>query len=211
MIYFPELTSSLPEMHRSLLEMGNCKRRLQRQGLRWEDLLDTLWDLERLDGDQDSRALASGRRDGALGLRQGQGRGAEDGLCSVARKEGNSFRVALNVRNYQPEELSVAVDGDTVTVRGNHEEQKPDGFVSRHFTRKYQLPPEARLSEIRSSLGADGTLAIEVPLQAPALPAGERRIPITFTHSGGQSPASDAGQPAANGEGDGHSPVPQVA
>jgi crystallin alpha B len=64
---------------------------------------------------------------------------------------------------------------------GKHEEKQDEhGFVSRHFTRKYQLPPSYKPDNVQSTLSSDGILTISAAAPEPAQPINqERSVPIT--------------------------------
>ena len=51
------------------------------------------------------------------------------------------FKITLDVKNFDPEDIKVKTVGDQVEVQGRHEEKKDDqGMVKRDFTRKYNIP-----------------------------------------------------------------------
>lgn len=64
----------------------------------------------------------------------------------------------LEVTNFTPSELSVKLANDkTVIVEGKHGERPDmDGFVSREFTRKYNLPESVDPSSVECYLSKDG-------------------------------------------------------
>ncbi|XP_039450256.1 protein lethal(2)essential for life-like [Culex pipiens pallens] len=102
---------------------------------------------------------------------------------AVQKKSRESFEVSIDVQNFKPEEISVKMVDNYITVEGKHEEkQDEEGFVSRHFVRKYQLPEGHDLERVASSLSSDGVLTIRAPrLALPEVPAKERSIPIVRT------------------------------
>lgn len=54
--------------------------------------------------------------------------------------------------------------GNDVIVEAKHEERQDEhGFVSRHFVRRYVLPPSHDVINITSSLSSDGVLTITAP------------------------------------------------
>lgn len=97
----------------------------------------------------------------------------------------------LEVSNFLPSELSVKLVNDkTITVQGKHGERaETEGFVSREFTRKYQLPESVVPSSVECFLSRDGVLVIRGHAPRSKNPHGrfsERHepsnvIPI-FTH-----------------------------
>ena len=119
------------------------------------------------------------------------------------RIEKDRYVIYLDVKHFSPEELSVNVTDEFITIHGKHEGrqvrgqkiveqnwfgdgshtftlwlyfQDDHGFVSREFLRKYRLPTGVSGAEVTSSLSVDGILTIT----APRLSAGsERTIPIS--------------------------------
>jgi crystallin alpha B len=89
------------------------------------------------------------------------------------------FEVSLDTHEYRPDELTVNVNNDMLTVEGKHEEKSEDGssFVARHFVRKYALPRGCEAHTVNSNLSSDGVLMITAP-KNPALAHNERAIPI---------------------------------
>lgn len=96
---------------------------------------------------------------------------------SEMRIEKDRFVIFLDVKHFSPEELSVNVSDDFITVRAKHEDRQDDhGFVSREFFRKYRLPAGVYTADVTSSLSSDGVLTITAPRSAHA---SERNIPIS--------------------------------
>ena len=51
------------------------------------------------------------------------------------------FKITLDVKNFDPEDIKVKTVGDVVEIQGRHEEKKDEtGVVKRDFTRKYNIP-----------------------------------------------------------------------
>ena len=73
-------------------------------------------------------------------------------------------QVILEVQQFSPEEITVKTVGNQVIVEAKHEERQDEhGFVSRHFVRRYVLPPSHDVFNITSSLSSDGVLTITAP------------------------------------------------
>uniref|UniRef100_A0A8C7E376 Heat shock protein beta-1 n=1 Tax=Naja naja TaxID=35670 RepID=A0A8C7E376_NAJNA len=114
---------------------------------------------------------------------------------SEIRQTSDSWKVALDVNHFAPEELMVKTKDGVVEITGKHEEKQDEhGFISRCFTRKYTLPPGIDASVVRSSLSPDGMLTVEAPLPKPAIQSAEITIPVTF-EAHAQIPTSDAKKP----------------
>ncbi|XP_060520886.1 alpha-crystallin B chain-like [Cylas formicarius] len=77
----------------------------------------------------------------------------------------DTFSVSVDVQQFKPEELSVKVtDDNSITVEGKHEERQDEhGYISRHFVRKYKLPEDCDIKQLRSRLSSDGVLSITAP------------------------------------------------
>jgi crystallin alpha B len=108
---------------------------------------------------------------------RGKGHGAETGMSEV-KNEKDKFEIHLDVSQFKPEEVKLRTEGNQVIIEGKHEE-RPDehGFISRQFSRKYMLPKDVDMTQLKSTLSHDGTLSIAAPKQALALPQ-MREIPI---------------------------------
>ena len=74
------------------------------------------------------------------------------------------MQVILEVQQFSPEEITVKTTGNNVIVEARHEERQDEhGFVSRHFVRRYVLPPSHDVINVTSSLSSDGVLTITAP------------------------------------------------
>ncbi|XP_058835627.1 protein lethal(2)essential for life-like [Topomyia yanbarensis] len=96
---------------------------------------------------------------------------------AVVKRNKDGFQVNIDVHQFKPEEISVKMANDYITVEGKHEEKQDEhGFVSRHFTRRYRLPDGHDADKVVSTLSSDGVLTIKAPKLA--LPESERTIPV---------------------------------
>lgn len=78
--------------------------------------------------------------------------------------EKDKYVINLDVKHFSPEEISVNINGDFITILGKHEERQDDhGFVAREFTRKYKLPGGTSSGVVTSSLSCDGVLTVSIP------------------------------------------------
>ncbi|XP_075982944.1 protein lethal(2)essential for life-like [Anticarsia gemmatalis] len=98
----------------------------------------------------------------------------------VVSQDKEKFQVTLNVKCFTLGELTVKTVDKTLVIEGDHGE-KPEqtGFVSRSFTRKYELPEGAQADLVVSSLSPDGVLTVTAPFKVP--PKNERIVPISLT------------------------------
>ncbi|KAM6984132.1 crystallin, alpha B, b [Tautogolabrus adspersus] len=96
---------------------------------------------------------------------------------SEMRIEKDRYVIYLDVQHFSPDELSVSVSEEFITVHAKHEDRQEDhGFVSREFLRKYRLPAGVSGTDVTSSLSVDGVLTITAPRSSPG---PERTIPIS--------------------------------
>ncbi|XP_075887555.1 alpha-crystallin B chain-like [Nelusetta ayraudi] len=101
---------------------------------------------------------------------------AENGHSEM-RTEKDRYVIYLDVKHFSPEELSVSVDEEFITIHARHEARQDDhGFVSREFLRKYRLPAGVTGADITSSLSIDGVLTITAPRSSSGT---DRNIPIS--------------------------------
>ncbi|EDW40846.1 heat shock protein 23 [Drosophila sechellia] len=101
--------------------------------------------------------------------------GASSGAVSKIGKDG--FQVCMDVSHFKPSELVVKVQDNSVLVEGNHEEREDDhGFITRHFVRRYALPPGYEADKVASTLSSDGVLTIKVPKPPAIEDKGNERI-----------------------------------
>jgi len=81
------------------------------------------------------------------------------------KNEDSKMEISLNTAGYKPSELQVNVVDGEITIEGKHEEKTEAGhtMLSRQFSRRYNLPAEAKLDGVESNLSQDGILVITVP------------------------------------------------
>lgn len=102
---------------------------------------------------------------------------------STIQADKNKFQVSLDVQQFAPEEMSVKVVGKNVVVEGKHEEKQDEhGWISRQFVRKYIVPEQCDIDQLKSSLSSDGILMITVPRkEIDPTSKNERIIKIQIT------------------------------
>ncbi|TKS82999.1 Alpha-crystallin A chain [Collichthys lucidus] len=90
----------------------------------------------------------------------------------------DSYVIYLDVKHFSPDELSVSVSDEFITIHAKHEDRQDNhGFVSREFLRKYRLPAAVSVADVTSSLSVDGVLTITVPRPSSGT---EHTIPISY-------------------------------
>lgn len=104
---------------------------------------------------------------------------------SEVKNDEKQFQVALNVKQFKPEEIQVKIVDNFIVIQGKHEEKQDEtGFCSREFTRRYMLPQACEAETVTSSLSPDGVLTILAPkkvLEEP--PKQERQVTIDVDES----------------------------
>lgn len=76
----------------------------------------------------------------------------------------DGFHVSLDVGHFQPNEISVKTENNSVVIDAKHEDIKDDhGFISREFRRRYELPDGFKAEDVTSTLSSDGVLTIKAP------------------------------------------------
>ncbi|KAL6730635.1 hypothetical protein Aduo_001590 [Ancylostoma duodenale] len=85
------------------------------------------------------------------------------GLSDKVTNDESKLAISLKVPQFKPEELKVGLHGRTLMVEGKQEVKEEGAYSMRCFTRRWVLPEEVDVEQIRSSLTEDGRLAIEAP------------------------------------------------
>lgn len=105
-----------------------------------------------------------------------------DELEKQAKIGKDGFQVCLDVQHFQPNEISVKTVDNSIVVEANHEErQDSHGYISRKFTRRYELPDEYKAKDVISSISSDGILSIKCPKSEPAIEGNVRHVQIQQT------------------------------
>lgn len=118
----------------------------------------------------------------------------------VVEKEGNLL-VRADMPGIKPEDIEVQVEGDVLTIRGQHEEShedKRENFLRRErtyrsFARSLSLPPNIDANAIEASCH-NGVLEVTIPM-----PSEQASRPITIKPKAAASVTS--GGPAGGAPG----------
>ncbi|XP_012270087.1 protein lethal(2)essential for life [Orussus abietinus] len=103
---------------------------------------------------------------------------------SVVQADKDKFQVTLDVQQFAPEEVSVKVVGKNIVVEGKHEEKEDEhGWISRQFVRKYMVPEQCDIDEVKSMLSSDGVLSITAP-RKPQTPQEKNERVIRIQNTG---------------------------
>ena len=90
-----------------------------------------------------------------------------ENMISDHKKEVSDkhFRAQLDVSQFAPNEIKIIVAGRNLIIDGKHEERRDDyGFISRSFTRRYELPDDVDEQKMACKLSSEGKL---LKLEAP--------------------------------------------
>ncbi|XP_033212357.1 protein lethal(2)essential for life-like [Belonocnema kinseyi] len=78
----------------------------------------------------------------------------------------DTFKVVLDVKHFKPEEINVRIVNRFVIVEAKHEEKKDKhGLISRQFDRKFCVPAQVDIDQLKSKLSSDGVLTITAPVK----------------------------------------------
>ena len=106
--------------------------------------------------------------------------GFKDENVIKVKDDEKAFEITMDTSMYKPDELTVNVMNNNLTVEAKHNEQSEDGrsFISKQFLRKYTLPRGCKQDSVVSNLSSDGVLVITAPKIQPAITADSRSVPI---------------------------------
>ncbi|XP_011058354.1 PREDICTED: protein lethal(2)essential for life-like isoform X1 [Acromyrmex echinatior] len=98
---------------------------------------------------------------------------------STIQLDNDNFQVILDVQQFSPDEITVKTIDNHVVVEAKHEEKQDEhGYISRHFVRRYVLPPSHDLVNITSTLSSDGVLTVTAPKKVRSIEP--RQFALTF-------------------------------
>lgn len=109
------------------------------------------------------------------------------------------FQISFNLRDYEPKDISLRVEGDNLHVEAKHETVKDGSKTVKEFSRCVQVPKEVETDKLTSDLSTDGILTIKAPV-----PPGYHSVtgappPPGYDHSAppppGYNPGYDPGLP----------------
>nr|WNL53081.1 small heat shock protein 20.1 [Spodoptera frugiperda] len=127
--------------------------------------------------------------------------GRDVGSTIVSNKD--KFQINLDVQHFAPEEISVKTADGYVIIEGKHEEKKDEhGYISRQFTRRYNLPENCDPATVESKLSSDGVLTVIAP-KVPPTSKNERSVPIAQTGPVRKEIKDATTQPAAQADANG--------
>lgn len=83
---------------------------------------------------------------------------------TAIRNKNDVYEICLGAKDFGPKEISVKINDGFIVVEGKHEEKKDEqGYISRHFLRRFALPEDSVVDKVESILSPDGLLTITAP------------------------------------------------
>merc|ERR1712149_78383 len=70
-------------------------------------------------------------------------------------KEGDEYKLALNMQQYSPEDITIKLNGQELTIEANAHGEK--------FNQKHIIPDNINLDAMSSSFSSDGVLVVKAP------------------------------------------------
>ena len=70
-------------------------------------------------------------------------------------KEGSDFKLALNMQQFSPEDISIKLNGNELIIEAASSDEQ--------FHEKHQIPDNIDLENMESSFSQDGVLVIKAP------------------------------------------------
>ncbi|XP_040006357.1 heat shock protein beta-11-like [Xiphias gladius] len=121
-------------------------------------------------------------------------------------RDGSSFALSLDTKEFSPEELSVKQVGRKLRVSGRTEKKQEDGkgsysYRCQEFRQEFDLPDGVDPEAVTCSL-AGGRLQIQAPRERALLDGKERVVPISVTSAPAitsSSSSSTSGGPEGSG------------
>src|SRR5699024_9497906 len=91
---------------------------------------------------------------------------------SVPTIKDNKFNLDLDLRHFDPSEISVKFDeNNSLQVHGKHEKKSEDGkrYEYREYHQHFSVPDSVEAQKLKCQLDQKGYLRIEAPLKQPAV------------------------------------------
>lgn len=77
-------------------------------------------------------------------------------------QRGDAYRLNVSMDGFKPEEITITIKENTLTVEGKMDRKMDDGSrFQQECTREMTLPDDVDATSLKSFLGADGILSIE--------------------------------------------------
>ena len=101
---------------------------------------------------------------------------------SVPTIKDNKFNLNLDLRHFDPSEINVKFDHNSLQVSGKREKKSEDGkhYEFREYQHHFTVPDKVDHEQLKCNLDEKGYLKIEAPVKGKALDDKPRSIPIEF-------------------------------
>ena len=87
-----------------------------------------------------------------------------------ADEKDGKFAVKVDFRGFKPEEITVQLRGNEMTITGEHKSDEGGSQLSSDYSRRFILPGDVDLSSVTSHLSKEGMLTIEMSVNPALLP-----------------------------------------
>ena len=103
---------------------------------------------------------------------------------AVPTIKDNKFNLNLDLHHFDPSEISIKFDKNSLQVNGKREKKSDDGkhYEYREYVHHFHVPDNVEAEQLKCQLDQKGYLRIEAPVKN-ALEDTKRRIPIEFVKS----------------------------
>merc|ERR1719225_1634265 len=81
--------------------------------------------------------------------------GAPEDTVLLKVKEGDEYKLALNMQQYSPEDITIKLNGQELTIEAAAHGEK--------FNQKHIIPDNINLDAMSSSFSSDGVLVVKAP------------------------------------------------
>ena len=82
-------------------------------------------------------------------------------VCCQQRKHSGPVTIAtLPLNQYKPEEISLDVDGENITLHGQHRSERQDGFENSEFKKIIKLPEDVDPTTVTSRVSKDDSFLV---------------------------------------------------
>ena len=115
-------------------------------------------------------------------LQQQQRQLAQQAQLAVPHIKNNKFNVNLDLGHFDPSEISVKFEDNTVKVHGKREKKSEDGkhYELREYQHQFSVPDNVLTDQLKCQLNKQGLLKIEAPVQGAVEEHKQHNIPIEF-------------------------------
>lgn len=115
--------------------------------------------------------------------------------------KSRTFHMSFDVRDYNPSDITVKTDGDTLIITARHEDDVGGHKNVREFSRRIKIPSDVEPEKLTSTLSHDGILTVHAPVppKYTSVAYVNPKVPSTSTSvgtaaSGAQYPKSTSGE-----------------